>query len=84
MPDRAPFAEGHEHDDECRRLYAEWRRYDAAVTDTSGRFTRDQALAAQRERDMFERQLRAVGCSGEGVRRMERDGEIAELGGPFL
>jgi hypothetical protein len=50
----------------------------------SGRFTRAQVLEAMRERDKFERQLRRIGCSGEALRRQERDREIAEHGRPLL
>jgi hypothetical protein len=33
---------------------------------------------------MFERQLRALGCSGEALRRAERDAEIAAHGRPTI
>ena len=78
------FAEGHEHSAECDALYAEWKRYHVAVIDQAGRFTRDQQLLAHHERDRFDRQLRALGCSGEARRRIERDAEIAEHGHPTL
>ena len=84
MAEQPVFAEGHEHTEECARLYAEWKRYHAVVQDTSGRYDRQQVLAARREREMFERQLRAIGCSGEALRRIERDREIAEHGRPLL
>jgi hypothetical protein len=79
----APAAD-HEHGEACQALYREWRRYHAAVQDTSGRFSRADVLHAVRTRDMFERQLRALGCSGEALRRVERDLEIAEHGRPLL
>ena len=72
MSDTAAFAEGHEHSEECAQLYREWRRYHAVVVDTSGRFQRNELLQAMREREAFERQLRAIGCSGEAMRRLER------------
>ena len=78
------FAEGHEHTEECARLYAEWRLNHVVVLDSTGRFTRAQVLAAVREREMFERQLRTLGCSGEALRRLERDAEIAEFGRPAI
>ena len=84
MAEQAQFAEGHEHSAECARLYAEWRRYHAVVLDPGGRYGRPERLAAAREREMFERQLRALGCSGEALRRLERDAEIAEFGHPTL
>lgn len=84
MAEQAAFAEGHEHTDECRALYAEWKRYHAVVQDMSGLFTRNQVLEARHTRDMFERQLLALGCSGEAIRRIERDAEIAEHGRPLL
>jgi hypothetical protein len=84
MAEQPAFAEGHEHTDECWALYAEWKRYHAVVQDMTGRFTRNQVLEARHTRDMFERQLRAIGCSGEVIRRAERDAEIAEHGHPLL
>ena len=74
----------HEHGEECDALYLEWRRYHAAVIDPAGRFTRQQQLLARHERERFERQLRAIGCSGEARRETERDAEIAEHGHPTL
>ena len=62
---RVTVDEGHEHGEECDALYAEWRRYHAAVIDPAGRYTRQQQLLARHERERFERQLRALGCSGE-------------------
>lgn len=84
MAEQPQFAEGHEHSEECARLYAEWRRYHAVVLDPAGRYARPERLAAARERAMFERQLVAIGCSGEALRRIERDAEIAEFGYPTL
>jgi len=84
MADLPQFAEGHLHTEECAQLYAEWRQNHAVVLDASGRFTRAQVLAAVHERDMFERQLRALGCSGEALRRLEKEMEIAEFGRPTL
>ena len=84
IADQPRFAEGHEHTEDCARLYAEWRRYHAVVLDPAGRYARDDRLAAARERDMFERQLRAIGCSGEAMRRLERDAEIEQFGAPRL
>ncbi len=78
------FADGHEHSEQCAQLYREWKRYHAVVVDTSGRFGRNELLQAMRERDAFERQLRAIGCSGEALRRLERDAEIREHGRPLL
>lgn len=75
---------GHGHGEECDALYREWRRYHAAVIDPAGRYARPQRLLARRERDRFERQLRAIGCSGEARREAERDAEIAEHGHPRL
>ena len=76
----AAFAEGHEHTTECDALYEEWKRYHIAVIDEAGHFRRDQRLLARHERERFERQLVAIGCSGEARRRVERDAEIAEHG----
>ena len=84
MAEAAAFAAGHEHSEECWALYREWKRYHAVVQEMSGRFTRPQVLEAVHTRDMFERQLRALGCSGEAIRRGERDAEIAEHGLPLL
>ena len=84
MAEQPTFAEGHEHSEDCHALYREWKRYHAVVQDMSGAFTRNQVLEAIHTRDMFERQLRAFGCSGEAMRRIERDAEIAEHGRPLL
>ena len=86
MPGVVPetFAPGHEHTPECEALYAEWKRYHAVVQDMSGRFTRQHVLEAIHTRDMFGRQLLGLGCSGEALRRIERDAEIAEHGRPLL
>ena len=84
MAEQARFAEGHAHTEECAQLYAEWRRYHAVVLDPRGQYARGERLAAARERDMFERQLQALGCSGEALRRLERDAEIAEFGHPTI
>jgi hypothetical protein len=84
MADQPTFALDHEHDEDCRALYRDWKRYHAVVQDMTGAFTRNQVLEAIHTRDMFERQLRALGCSGEAVRRIERDAEIAEHGRPLL
>ncbi|MFN8639189.1 MAG: hypothetical protein U0360_06960 [Dehalococcoidia bacterium] len=84
MAEPPQFAEGHEHSEECAVLYAEWKRQHAVLMDLHGRFSRQDVLAAHRERDKFEHQLRLLGCSGEGLRRIERDREIAEHGRPLL
>ena len=84
MAEQAAFAQAHEHTGECWALYAEWKRYHAVTVDMSGRFNRNEVLEAVHTRDMFERQLRALGCSGEATRRTERDAEIAEHGRPLL
>ncbi|MSQ41846.1 MAG: hypothetical protein EXR65_02265 [Dehalococcoidia bacterium] len=84
MAEQARFAAGHEHGEECAALYREWKRYHTVVQDTGGRFTRPQVLEALRERDKYEAQLRRLGCSGEALRRLERDAEIAEHGRPLL
>lgn len=53
---------GHEHTQECAELYAAWLRYHRVAEDDSGRFSDDDRASAVRERDMFERQMRAVTC----------------------
>jgi hypothetical protein len=84
MAEQPRFAAGHEHSVECAQLYREWKRYHAIVQDMTGRFERNELLLARREREAFEGQLRAIGCSGEALRRIERDAEIAEHGRPLL
>ncbi len=81
---RPSFAEGHEHGDDCRALYVEWKRYHAVLIDMTSRVTRDQVLTARREREKYEHQLRLLGCSGEATRLLEREQEIAEHGHPLL
>ncbi|MGE3855461.1 MAG: hypothetical protein AB7G21_00740 [Dehalococcoidia bacterium] len=53
---------GHEHTQECAELYAAWLRYHRVAEDESGLFSDDDRASAARERDMFERQMRAVTC----------------------
>ena len=84
MAEEPTFAEGHEHSEECARLYAEWKRYHAVMQDMTGRFTRAQLLEARREREKYGHQLRLVGCSGEALRRTEHEQEIAGHGRPRL
>jgi hypothetical protein len=84
MAELPTFAAGHEHTADCAQLYREWKRYHVAVVDTAGRFSRPEVLEAVRERDKFEQQLRRLGCSGEALRRIERDAEIAEHGHPLI
>ena len=84
MAELPRFAEGHEHTEDCALLYREWKRYHMAVVGTSGRFTRAEILEAVREHDKFEHQLRLLGCSGEALRRIERDAEIEEHGHPLV
>ncbi|MDA0269489.1 MAG: hypothetical protein O2798_00715 [Chloroflexi bacterium] len=65
MPDGTPEHATHAHDDECRALFREWQRYDLVADDTEGRFHPDDIAIAARQRAMFARQLRALGCSPE-------------------
>lgn len=53
---------GHRHAEDCATLYAAWRRYHGVAADPGGRFAPADRLAAARERDMFGRQLAALGC----------------------
>ena len=65
MSEGSSNARTHAHDAECDALYREWQRYDAAVRNDGGYLDGNTVQNARRERDMFERQLRAIGCSGE-------------------
>lgn len=84
MVDIPTFAEGHEHSEECAALYAEWRRHHVVVMDVRGRFSRQDILAAHREREKFEHQLRLIGCSGEALRRLQKEAEVAQYGHPLV
>ncbi len=84
MPQQPSFADGHEHSEECRALYSEWKRYHAVLLDTRGRFDRQQVLEARREREKYEHQLRLIGCSGDALRLIEHEREIGEHGRPLL
>ena len=84
MSEQPAFAPSHEHNDDCRAFYAEWKRYHAVVQDMTGAFTRNEVLEALHTRDMFERQLRALGCSGEALRRIERDLRLRRQKAPTL
>ena len=72
----APGSQAHEHSEACAELFGAWHRYHAvvaAVEDASGRFTSDDRLAAARERDMFRRQLDALGCDPEALLVLEEN-----------
>lgn len=84
MAKQARFAERHEHTEWCSALYEEWKRNHAVVQDMSGRYSRQNVLAARSERERYEHELGLIGCSGEALRRIERDAEIAEHGRPLL
>ncbi len=84
MPQKPGFADGHEHSDDCRALYVEWKRYHAVLLDTRGRFNRQQVLEARREREKYEHQLRLIGCSGDALRLIEHGQVVAERGRPQL
>lgn len=68
----------HEHTGECAELYAAWRRYHGVAEDRAGVFTADDRLAAARERDMFARQLRALGCDPFVLLAVEEDAGDAQ------
>ncbi|PKN81759.1 MAG: hypothetical protein CVU47_05575 [Chloroflexi bacterium HGW-Chloroflexi-9] len=71
----------HEHDEDCRALFREWLRYGSVaelrsgqgsiryglVAEDTGGFSPDDIANAARERAMFERQLRGLGCSVEAL-----------------
>lgn len=72
----------HEHDEDCRALFREWLRYGLVAElrsepgsiryglvaeDAGDGFTPDEIANAARERAMFERQLRGLGCSVEAL-----------------
>ncbi len=61
----------HLHSEECAELFAAWRRYHGVAEDTTGAFTPDERLSAARERDMFRRQLDALGCDPEALLTLE-------------
>ncbi len=52
----------HEHDEDCAALFREWQRYDRVASDDSGRIDANTLGNARRERELFARQLRALGC----------------------
>lgn len=83
---------GHEHNEDCRALFREWFRYGSVAELRSGegeirydpvaevagaRFTPDDIANAARERAMFERQLRGLGCSVEALLAEWRAAEAA-------
>ena len=67
----------HEHTEECAELYGAWRRYHGVAEDAQGVFTLDDRMAAARERDMFARQLRSLGCDPFVLFAIEADAEDA-------
>jgi hypothetical protein len=89
----------HEHDEDCRALFREWIRYGLVAEftsgpgsiryglvaeETGGGFTPDDIANAARERAMFERQLRGLGCSVEALleewRAAEAESDEADEG----
>ncbi len=66
MADDAGTA-AHGHTEDCRAYFQAWLRYHLVVSDESGRYSADATGNAVRERAMFERQLRALGCSPEAL-----------------
>ncbi|GMU41269.1 MAG: hypothetical protein AMXMBFR23_21350 [Chloroflexota bacterium] len=67
MSDDAPGTAAHEHTEDCRAYFQAWLRYHLVASDVSGRYDADATGNAVRERAMFERQLRALGCSPEAL-----------------
>ena len=82
----------HEHDEDCRALFREWFRYGLVAEPRSeqgsiryglvaeeagGGFSPDDIANAARERAMFERQLRGLGCSIEALLAEWRAAEAA-------
>ena len=66
-------SQAHEHTEACAELFGAWRRYHLVAEAADGGFTTDDRLAAARERDMFRRQLEALGCDPEALLALEED-----------
>lgn len=67
MVDDAFGTAAHQHTEDCHAYFQAWLRYHLVVSDVSGRYSADDTGNAVRERAMFERQLRAIGCSPEAL-----------------
>ncbi len=52
----------HQHAADCLALFAEWRRYHLVAVDETSDIEEMDRQSAARERDMFGRQLAALGC----------------------
>ena len=74
----------HDHDQLCATQYLEWKQNHKIVVDMRGAHTRTEILSARAARDALERVMKARGCSGEAIRKIEKEQEIAKNGYPLL
>ena len=72
----------HQHAEDCLALFAEWRRYHLVAADETGDIEEMDRQGAARERDMFGRQLAALGCDPHALlaamNEADGDGEESE------
>lgn len=74
----------HDHDELCATQYLEWKRNHKVVVDMRGAYVRKEILAARAARDALEQVMKTRGCSGEAIRKIEKEREIAKHGYPLL
>ena len=54
------------------------------MVDMRGTYARQEILAARAARDALEQVMKIRGCSGEAIRKIEKEQEIAKHGYPLL
>tara|TARA_B100001559_G_C16322962_1_gene539686 strand:- start:99 stop:335 length:237 start_codon:yes stop_codon:yes gene_type:complete len=74
----------HNHDEVCAEQYLEWKQSHKIVVDMRGTYARQEILAARAARDALEQVMKIRGCSGEAIRKIEKEQEIAKHGYPLL
>ena len=74
----------HNHDEICAEQYLEWKQSHKIVVDMRGTYAREEILAARAARDALEQVMKIRGCSGEAIRKIEKEQEIAKHGYPLL
>ena len=78
------MTELHAHNDLCLAEYEQWKNNHKIVVDMRARYSRPEIIAAREARDRLEIQMQARGCSGEAIRKIEKESEIEKYGYPLL
>ena len=70
------MTELHAHSDLCLAEYEQWKNHHRIVVDMRARYSRPEIIAAREASDRLEIQMQARGCSGEAIRKIEKESEI--------